>query len=115
MFENLIFSIAVSTHLGLAGDFASIHPHVQYRMDNQYIAGIYHNSDKRASVYFGKRTSWKAPYDIIPEVSIEYGLVHGYKEWDVAPMLKINYGALFVAPAATKDDFGIVAGYEVKF
>ena len=115
MFENLIFSIAVSTHLGLSGDFANIHPHLQYQTDNQYIAGIYHNSDKRASVYFGKRTSWKAPYDVIPEVSIEYGIVHGYKEWDLAPMLKVNYGNLFIAPAATKDEVGIVAGYEVRF
>ena len=30
-------------------------------------------------------------------------------------MLKINYGNVFVAPAATKDDVGMVAGYEVKF
>ena len=108
MFENLIFSIAVSTHLGLAGDFASIHPHVQYKSPDDYITGGYHNSDKRTGIYFGKRTTYK-------QLSVEYGVVHGYKEWDVAPMLKINYGALFVAPAATKDDFGIVAGYEVKF
>ena len=115
MFENLIFSIAVSTHLGLSGDFANVHPHVQYQMPNNYIVGAYHNSDKRASVYFGKRIEWKAPFDIMPEVSIEYGIVHGYKEWDVAPMLKVNYGNIFVAPAATKSEVGMVAGYEVKF
>jgi hypothetical protein len=113
--DNLIFSIALSTHIGLSGDFSMIHPHVQYRMNNNYITGVYHNSDKRASIYIGKRSSWLAPYDILPEVSIEYGIVHGYKEWDLAPMLKINYGNVFVSPAATKDDVGIVAGYEVKF
>ena len=115
MLDNLIFSFALSTHLGLSGDFNMIHPHVQYRMDNNYITGIYHNSDGRESIYVGKRASYKAPYSIIPEVSIEYGIVHGYKEWDLAPMIKVNYGNLFVAPAATKDDVGIVAGYEVRF
>jgi hypothetical protein len=30
-------------------------------------------------------------------------------------MLKVNYGNLFIAPAATKDDVGVVAGYEVRF
>ena len=66
MFENLIFSIAVSTHLGLSGDFASVHPHVQYQAPNDYIVGLYHNSDKRASVYAGKRATYKS-------LDIEYG------------------------------------------
>jgi hypothetical protein len=30
-------------------------------------------------------------------------------------MIKVNYGNVFVAPAATEDDVGLVAGYEVKF
>jgi hypothetical protein len=30
-------------------------------------------------------------------------------------MLKVTYGNLFIAPAATKDDVGIVVGCEVKF
>ena len=108
MFENLIFSIAFSTHIGLSGDFANIHPHVQYQLPNAYITGIYHNSDKRAGIYFGKRTTYK-------QLDIEYGLVHVYKRLDIAPMIKVNYGNVFVAPAATEDDVGIVAGYEVKF
>ena len=56
--DNLIFSIAISTHFGLSGDFAHIHPHIQYQSDN-YITGVYHNSDKRASAYVGKRTKYK--------------------------------------------------------
>ena len=108
MLDNIIFSIAVSTHLGLSGDFANVHPHVQYQLPDNYITGVYHNSDKRAGIYFGKRTKYK-------QLDIEYGLVHGYKEWDVAPMLKINYGNVFIAPAATKDDVGVVTGIEVKF
>ena len=115
MIDNLIFSIAVSTHLGLTGDFNNIHPHIQYQMPNNYIVGVYHNSDKRESIYFGKRAVWKAPFDIIPEVSIEYGVVHGYKNWDLVPMVKINYGNIFIAPAATESEVGITAGYEVKF
>ena len=115
MLDNLIFSIAVSTHLGLSGDFASVHPHVQYRMDNNYIVGAYHNSDKRASVYFGKRSVFNAPFDIVPPLEIEYGIVHGYKSWDIAPMIKVTYNGFFVAPAATEDDVGIVTGYELRF
>mgnify|MGYP003988135249 FL=1 len=106
--DNLIFSLAVSTHLGLSGDFATVHPHVQYQLPNNYITGIYHNSDKRAGIYFGKRTTYK-------QLDIEYGLVHGYKRIDIAPMVKVNYGNVFVAPAATEDDVGLVLGYEVKF
>ena len=45
---------------------------------------------------------------------IEYGLVHGYKRIDIAPMIKVNYGNVFVAPAATVDDVGLVLGYEVQ-
>ena len=108
MLDNIIFSIAVSTHLGLSGDFANVHPHVQYQLPNNYITGVYHKSDKRAGIYFEKLTTYK-------QLDIEYGLVHGYKEWDVAPMLKINYGNVFIAPAATKDDVGVVTGIEVKF
>ena len=108
MLDNLIFSIAVSSHLGLSGDFAIVHPHVQYQLPNNYITGVYHNSDKRTGIYFGKRTTYK-------QLSIEYGIVHGYKRIDIAPMLKINYGNVFIAPAATKDDVGVVTGIEVKF
>jgi len=106
--DKLIFSIAMSSHVGLSGDFANLHPHVQYKLPNNYITGVYHNSDKRAGIYFGKRTSYK-------QLNIEYGLVHGYKRIDIAPMIKINYGNLFVAPAATEDDVGVVTGLEVKF
>jgi len=108
VFENLIFSLAVSTHLGLNDDFGNRHPHVQYQLPDNYITGVFHNSDKRAGIYFGKRTTYK-------QLDIEYGLVHGYKRIDIAPMIKVNYGNVFVAPAATEDDVGLVLGYEVKF
>ena len=108
MFENLIISIAVSTHLGLSGDFANVHPHAQYQLSDNYITGVFHNSDKRAGIYFGKHTTYK-------QLDIEYGLVHGYKRIDIAPMIKINYGNVFVTPAATENEVGMVIGYEVKF
>ena len=108
MLDNLIFSIALSTHIGLSGDFANTHPHIQYQLPNNYITGMYHNSDKRTSIYFGKHTTYK-------QLDIEYGLVHGYKRLDIAPMIKLNYGKVFVTPAATEDEVGLVAGYEVRF
>jgi len=108
VFSNLIISIALTTHIGLHDNFNNFHPHAQYQLPNNYITGVYHNSDKRAGIYFGKRTKYK-------QLDIEYGLVHGYKRIDIAPMIKVNYGNVFVAPAATEDDVGLVAGYEVKF
>ena len=81
---------------------------MQYQLPDNYITCIYHNSDKRTGIDFGKRTTYK-------QLSIEYGIVHGYKRIDIAPMLKINYGNVFIAPAATKDDVGVVTGIEVKF
>jgi len=106
--DNLINRLTVSTHHRLSGDFATVHPHAQYQLPNNYITGIYHNSDKRAGIYFGKRTTYK-------QLDIEYGLVHGYKRIDIAPMIKINYGNVFVAPASTENEVGMVIGYEVKF
>lgn len=108
MFENLIFSLALTTHFGISGDFANIHPHLQYKLPNNYITGVFHNSDKRAGVYFGKSTRYK-------QLNVEYGIVHGYKQLDIAPMLKVNYRNVFVAPAATEDEIGVVTGIEVKF
>ena len=108
MLDKLFFSIAMSTHIGLSGDFANLHPHLQYQLSNNYITGVYHNSDKRVSIYIGKRTTYK-------QLDIEYGLVHGYKQIDLAPMIKVNLGNIFVTPAATEDDVGVVAGFEVKF
>lgn len=108
MLGKLILSIAVSTHIGLSDDFANLHPHVQYKLPNNYITGIFHNSDKRESIYFGKQTTYG-------QFEIEYGLVHGYKRIDIAPMIKVNYKSFFVTPAATDDEVGLVTGYEVKF
>ena len=96
-------------HFGLSNEsFNHLHPHVQYRLPNNYVTGIYHNSDRRESIYVGKETSYKG-YDIT------YGLVHGYRRIDVAPMIKVNYGNWFIAPATTEDDIGLVSGIEVKF
>ena len=108
MLDKLIFTIAFSSHIGLSGDFAEVHPHIQYKLPDNYITGVYHNSDKRASIYLGKRTTYQ-------QTEIEYGLVHGYKRMDVAPLIKVNFGKIFIAPAATEDEVGIVTGLEVKF
>ena len=108
MLDNLIFSIAISTHLGMNDDFNNIHPHVQYRSENNYIAGVFYNSDSRGSIYVGKRYEYEG-------FVIEAGLVHGYKRMDVAPMIKVNYNGWYVAPGATETDIGIVTGYELRF
>lgn len=108
MLDSLIFSIALSTHIGINDDFNNVHPHVQYQHKNNYIAGMYYNSDSRIGVYIGKKYQYK-------ELIVEAGIVHGYRRINVAPMIKVNYKGWYVAPGATKDDVGLVTGYEVKF
>ena len=51
---DLIWALAVSTHLGLAGDYNEVHPHVRFIEDGA-IAGAYYNSVERISFYTGYR------------------------------------------------------------
>lgn len=52
--ENIIFGLAMTAHLGLAGEYNEIHPHVRYD-NNHVIAGAFLNSIDSVSVYVGRR------------------------------------------------------------
>ena len=52
--ENIIFGLAMTAHLGLAGEYNEIHPHVRYD-NNQVIAGAFLNSIDNVSLYVGRR------------------------------------------------------------
>ena len=81
---DLIWAIAVSTHLGMEGDYNSIHPHVRFVEDGA-IAGAYYNSMERISFYAGHRIE-------SGNAGLELALVTGYDEWmPVAPYIRGTY------------------------
>jgi len=100
--------LAFSLHLGLQGDYNSIHPHIRYNEQN-YIAGVYYNSESNISTYAGKRWEYNG-------FGLEAGAVTGYPQADVIPYVRGTYKNFFVAPALEgKDTVGAVIGYELNW
>ena len=96
--------VAASLHLGLAGNYNNIHPHIKYTTDSNLIVGSYYNSERNPSLYLGKE--WKG---------FEIGAVTGYSAYPVVPFLRYKRKGFFVAPAyETRGNWGIVIGYELK-
>lgn len=111
--ENLIFSIAISTHLGMYGDYNEIHPHVQYNPDNGFIAGAYLNSENNVSAYVGYQIK-------AGKHSVDLGAVSGYSQMKMAPMVRYSYDVsdntkFFASPVAEKYQGEINAGVVVGF
>ena len=106
--DNIILSIAFSTHLGMTGEFNNIHPRITYITDQDYIAGAFYNSESQPSVFVGKIYNFKS-------ITLEAGLVSGYSEAKIVPMIKANYNSFFAAPGYANNTAGLVLGYEVKF
>ena len=93
--------LAVSTHLGLEGDYNNIHPHARCTVDN-WITGAYYNSERKVSYYIGTTMG-----------NLEVGLVTGYSSYDVLPMIRYIKNGWFVAPAYEKSgNYGLMIGYE---
>lgn len=111
---DILLSLAFSTHLGLTGTYNEIHPHVRLQEDN-YIVGVYYNSEKTASFYVGKT------YDF-GKLDLEIGVVTGYSAiGDIAPMARATYvlsedHKFYVSPVAEKQNrdynYGVVVGLE---
>lgn len=106
--DSIILSIALSSHLGMSGDFNNIHPRITYKTDQDYIIGTYYNSESQPSVFVGKIIDYKS-------ITVETGLVSGYTGYKIVPMVKANYDNFFVAPGYANNDAGLILGYEVKF
>ena len=113
---DLIWALAISTHLGMEGDYNSIHPHVRFLEDGA-IAGAYHNSMDRISFYAGSRIEAGA-------AGLEFALVTGYDEIaSIAPYIRGTYdlGNVrgFVAPTGEvwngETNIGVVFGIEYQF
>ena len=109
---NLTAGIAISLHLGLAGDFNEVHPYVKYKHDNNIIAGAYYNSEEEISGYVGYEL------DVTEKLSVELGIVSGYSSQDILPMARVTYDdKIFIAPAIEYDSedadtVGVVIGIQ---
>ena len=94
--------LAVSAHLGLDGDYNSVHPHVRCTTDS-WITGAYYNSESKVSTYIGQRFG-----------RVEVGLVTGYSSYSLLPMIRVTYDKWYISPAYETDNWGIVLGWETK-
>lgn len=117
---TLALALAFSSHLGLAGDYNEVHPALKCdRDDTGLIAGVYLNSEDRASAYAGIKLAGDGPF------WAELGVVSGYKSHDFLPMARVGVDlkgnlSLFAAPAFEEDRRGnitpgLVVGLEIKF
>lgn len=120
---TLTAALALSMHMGLVGDYNETHPALKCdRDDTGLIAGVFLNSESRASVYGGIKFSDPAPGR---DLWVEAGIVTGYTSADVLPYVRLGLDlndrtSLFVAPAIEAKRgggyrTGIVAGIEYRF
>jgi hypothetical protein len=102
---EILTSIALSLHLGFEGDYNAIHPHIRLQ-EQQYIAGLYYNSESNISPYVGYRLEYN-------DFGLEYGAVGNYSHADIAPYVRGTYKNFFVAPGIENDKVGIVFGIDI--
>ena len=102
---EILTSIALSLHLGFEGDYNSIHPHIRLQ-EQQYVAGVYYNSESNLSPYVGYRFEHN-------EFGLELGAVGNYSTAPVMPYVRGTYKNLFIAPGVEGDNIGIVFGIDI--
>ena len=108
----LSLMMALSMHVGLEGNYNQIHPHARCTIDNK-IAGVFYNSEDRISAYIGRE------FELDEYWNLEIGLVTGYKQQDVMPMIRYKAGSFFLSPAYENpkngdENYGVVIGWEFK-
>jgi hypothetical protein len=121
--DCLSLLLTLTLHVGMTGEFNGINPHVRCDIDN-YSTGIYYNSEKNISFYVSRNVR-------LPESEIEIGLVTGYTDANLMPLIRWKKNNWFIAPiyATTwyyteypdrtswfkgEKDTGILIGYEMK-
>ena len=99
--------LVTSIHIGMAGEYNEIHPHVKCQVENMNI-GVYYNSEKETSTYMS--------FDLeLPKMNIEIGLATGYKLAPVVPLIRFKKDNYFLSPIYNPNgDSGIVIGFEYK-
>lgn len=112
---EFILALGLSTHLGFNNNYNEIHPHLRLSYNN-FISGVYLNSEDSLSVYGGIRYEYK-------DFGLEGALVSGYKINYVVPMARATYDltdhvVFFVSPAIEvykeENNYGLVTGIEIK-
>lgn len=113
---NVVVALALSAHIGLVGDYSSVHPAV-YCEGDAFVAGAYLNSERSVSGFAAAKISqgdWWA----------ELGIVTGYSSADILPYARIGTdlsenASLFIAPAYEvwneQKNYGAIIGIEMKF
>ena len=113
---DIVLALAVSTHLGMNGNYNGIHPHIRLSQDG-FIAGAYYNSVRNPSLYGGYRLEGD-------NLGVEFAVATGYDNLaKVAPYLRVTYDIentrIFFAPSAEKQNkelhLGAVLGVELLF
>jgi len=104
---EFLYGVALSTHLGLQGEYNEIHPYAKLKYDN-YIVGAYYNSEKNLSLYAGIEKS------LGKNTAVEFGFVTGYSNSDVIPMTRLNHNNFFIMPAMENNSMGLVLGYQLQ-
>ena len=113
----LTLSMGVSVHVGLDNEYNETHPHIRYQ-NEQFITGVYYNSENKISMYGGYRLEPKQNF------GVEFAIVSGYDHFGpAAPFVRGTYDIdsnvrVFVSPVAEKNgdetNAGIVFGVEIK-
>lgn len=99
--------LATSIHLGMAGDYNEIHPHIKCEVENVNI-GTFYNSKKDISTYMSFELE-------LPRMNIEIGMATGYELAPVVPLIRFKKGRYFLSPIYNpKGDSGVVIGFEYK-
>ncbi len=105
---EILWSLGLTLHLGLAGDLNPIHPHVRIN-NNGVIAGAYYNSLDVVSTYAGYRYEYN-------QFGVETAAVTGYNQ-PVVPYVRGTYDTdnmrIFIAPGLVDDTIGVVIGVEL--
>jgi len=105
---SFLAGVALSAHINFENEYNNVHPHARVECDN-FITGVYYNSEERASVYAGVEKKFTDNF------SIEAGVVDGYQyETEIVPFTRIKYRNYYIAPAYEhgSEKTGVVFGVE---
>lgn len=110
---DILIGVALSLHIGFQDQYNNLHPQIRLQSE-EFISGIYYNSEDKLSAYAGMEFNkglW----------SHEIGIVSGYENSAVQPFVRSTYAFSntvkgFVSPAIEKvngkESVGIVLGIE---
>lgn len=110
---ELFYGLMLSVHFNLERNYNNFHPYVGASITDYLSVGAYYNSESHLSKFIGLQI------DLSEDISIEGGLVTGYSQNKIQPMVKLNYKNVFISPATEsidgRDNVGIVIGLDWRY